>query len=384
MAKDIKLPRLGQSMEEGTIVQWDVKIGDQVKAGDVIVRIETDKATIEMESPMSGYVKDILVNTGHTIPVDTPMLVLGEKDEQVSQAYIDELSAAIPARAAATTVTTDHGKHVFASPLAHALAEKLDVDLEGIAPSDGSARILESDVRHAAEHDPVGVRLGQTIPLTRLQKITAQRMLLSKQYIPCFYLNVKVDVTELFELRQKTNEAAQSDIKLTFNDYIIKATAIALKRYPIMSGQLSEDCIILAENISIAIAVAREDGLLSPTLHDVDKLDLFQVAAARQELVERVKQNKHTLSDIKGACITISNLGSYGIESFIPIVVPGQCSIIGVGQIADTCMPTRGGIETKKIMALTISVDHKVANGADAAQFLDFIKKTLENPSTIQ
>lgn len=384
MAKDIKLPRLGQSMEEGTIVQWNVKIGDKVSAGDVIVQIETDKATVEMESPAGGFVKDILVETGHTIPVDTPMLVLGEQDEQVRQAYIDELSAAIPASAAATVATKDHGKHVFASPLAHALAEKLEVDLEGIAPSDGSARITESDVRHAAENTPSGVRLGQTVPLTRLQKITAQRMLLSKQYIPCFYLNVKVDVTELCDLRRTVNESGDSDIKLTFNDYLIKATAVALKRYPIMTGQLAEDCILLADGINVAIAVARDDGLLSPTIRDADKLDLFRIAACRKDLVNRVKENKHTLADIKGACITISNLGSFGIESFIPIVVPGQCSIIGVGRITDTCLPSRDGIVIKKIMALTLSVDHKVANGADAAQFLDFLKKTLENPASIQ
>lgn len=384
MAQDIRLPRLGQSMEEGTIVEWTVKIGDQVTAGDVIVKIETDKATIEMESPESGFVKDILVDTGHTIPVNTPMVVLGEQDEEVDQSYIDELSALIPASAAAVAETTEHGKHIFASPLAHELAEKLHVDLENIIPADGSARITEADVRHAAEHEAPGVRLGQTVPLSRLQKITAQRMLLSKQYIPCFYLNAKVDVTDLFQLRQDHNNANSFGVKLSFNDYIIKTVAIALERYPIMTGQLGDDCIHLAEHISIAIAVAREDGLLSPTIHDVDKLTVSQIAEYRNELIERTRQNKHTLSDIKGACITISNLGSFGVESFIPIVVPGQCSILGVGKIIDTCVPSRKDIQVRKMMALTLSVDHKVANGADAAQFLDFIKKTLENPTTIQ
>ena len=384
MAKDIRLPRLGQSMEEGTIVEWTVKIGDQVTAGEVVVQIETDKATIEVESPESGFVKDLLVEAGHTIPVGTPMLVLGEKDEDVPQSYIDELSALIPARAAATGETPEHGKHVFASPLAHELAERLHVDLEQIVPSDGSARITEADVRHAAENDLPGVRLGQTIPLSRLQKITAQRMLLSKQYIPCFYLNAKIDVTDLCQLREDHNKANSFGVKLSFNDYLIKVAAIALERYPIMTGQLGDDCIHLADHISIAIAVAREDGLLSPTIHDADKLDLNQIAEYRSQLVERVRQNKHTLSDIKGACITISNLGSYGVDSFIPIVVPGQCSILGVGKIVDTCVPSRKDIQTRKIMALTLSVDHKVANGADAAQFLDFIKKTLENPTTIQ
>ena len=381
MAKDIKLPRLGQSMEEGTIVEWLVKIGDLVSPGDVILQVETDKAAIEMESPIGGYVKDFLVELGATIPVETPLLVIGDKDEEISQDYIDELSAAIPARAAATSATAEHGKHVFASPLAHELAEKLHVDLEEIAPSEGTARINESDVRHAADHDPVGVRLGQTIPLTRLQRITAQRMLHSKQHIPCFYLNAKVDVTELFEMREQLNSS--SDVNITFNDFLIRATAIALQRYTIMTGQLGGDCIKLADTIGVALAIAREDGVLSPTIRDADKITLQQTSEYREQLIEKTKTNKLTLEDLEGACITISNLGAFGVESFIPIVVPGQCSIIGVGKIVDTCVPSRKSIDVRKIMALTLSVDHKVANGAYAAQFLDFIKKTLENPKSI-
>lgn len=387
MAKDIRLPRLGESMEEGTIVNWLIKPGDTVKIGDVILEVETDKATIEMESHAGGVVKDILVDTGHTVPVDTPLLVLGEKDETVDQAFLDELSAEIPACAAATEETGDHHSHVFASPRAHELADELGVDLAEITPLTGTARIVEADVRHAAGIDPIApgkpLRPGQTIPLTRLQKITAQRMLQSKRNIPCFYLNAKVDVTELMDRRQKLNET--SDIKISINDFVIRATAIALRRYPVMTGQLGDDCIVLPDSIGIALAVTRDDGLLSPTVKDPDKMNLPQTAEYTQSLIERAMSNKLTLGDLDGACITISNLGSLGVESFIPIVVPGQCSIIGIGKIIDTCVPSRGdGIKVRKIMAMTISVDHKVANGADAAQFLDCIKKTLENPSAIE
>ena len=386
MAKDIRLPRLGESMEEGTIVNWLIKPGDIVKTGDVIFEVETDKATIEVESPAGGFVKDILVDTGYTVPVDTPLLILGEKDEQVDQSFLDELSAAIPARAAATEETGAHHSHVFASQRAHELAEELGVDLTTITPSTGTARIVEADVRHAAGIDPIApgkpLRPGQTIPLTRLQKITAQRMVHSKRNIPCFYLNAKIDVTELLERMQNLNEA--SDRKISINDFLIRAIAIALKRYPVMTGQLGDDCIHLPGSIGIGLAITRDDGLVSPTIKDPDKMNLPQTAEYTQNLIERARTNKLTLDDLDGACITISNLGSFGVESCIPIVVPGQCSIIGIGTIIDTCVPSRKDVKVRKIMAMTISVDHKVANGADAAQFLDFIKKTLENPSSIE
>jgi len=386
MAKDIRLPRLGESMEEGTIVKWLIKPGDSVNLGDVILEVETDKATIEMESPAGGVVKDILVDTGHTVPVDTPLLVIGEKDEQVDQAFLDELSADIPACAAATEETNEHHSHIFASPRAHELAEELGIDLATITPSTGTARIVEADVRHAAGIDPIAsgkpLRPGQTIPLTRLQKITAQRMLQSKRNIPCFYLSAKVDLTELLEQRQKLNEA--SDTKISINDFLIRATAIALEKYPVMTGQLGDDCIDLPAGIGIGLAITRDDGLVSPTVKDPDKMNLVQTANYTKALIERARSNKLTLDDLEGACITISNLGSLGVESFIPIVVPGQCSIFGIGTIIDTCVPSREGVKVRKIMGMTIAVDHKVANGADAAQFLDHIKKTLENPSSIE
>ena len=386
MAKDIRLLRLGESMEEGTIVKWLIKPGDTIKTGDVILEVETDKATIEMESPAGGVVKDILVDTGHTVPVGTPLLVLGKKDEQIDQAFLDELSADIPACAAATEETVEHHSHIFASPRAHELADELGVDLATITPSTGTARIVEADVRHAAGIAPIApgkpLRPGQTIPLTRLQKITAKRMLQSKRNIPCFYLNAKVDMTELLEQKQKLNEA--SDTKISINDFVIRATAIALERYPVMTGQLGDDCIDLPASIGIGLAIMRDDGRVSPTVIDADKMNLAQTAKYTQSLIEKTRSNKLGLDDLDGACITISNLGSFGVESCIPIVVPGQCSIIGIGTIIDTCVPYREGVKVRKIMAMTISVDHKVANGADAAQFLDHIKKTLENPSAIE
>jgi pyruvate dehydrogenase E2 component (dihydrolipoamide acetyltransferase) len=277
----------------------------------------------------------------------------------------------------------------MASPRAKRLAGDLGVDIAKIAGTGPGGKITEQDVQNAASGKPVKEappaaaaaepKLGATIPLNRLQKITAERMLKSKQEIPCFYLTVKADVTELVSLRTKMNEAG--DVKVAYNDFIIKAVAMGLEKYPIMTGQLAGDAIRLAETINIGLAISVPDGLVAPILKDVNKKGVRQIARDSQALIEKAKSNRLAPMDLEGGCITVSNLGAFGIDNFIPIVVPGQCSILGVGRITDTCVPDNGGIAIRKLMNMTLSVDHKVANGAYAAQFLDFARKQLEDTS---
>jgi pyruvate dehydrogenase E2 component (dihydrolipoamide acetyltransferase) len=205
-------------------------------------------------------------------------------------------------------------------------------------------------------------------------------MLKSKQEIPCFYLTVKADVTGLVELRAKLN--GTGDVKLSYNDFLLKAVATGLEKYPIMTGQLAGEEIWLAEAIGIGLAISVPDGLVAPIVKDVNKKDVRQIALDSQALIERARGNKLAPTDVEGGCITVSNLGAFGIDNFIPIVVPGQCSILGIGQITDTCVPNNGNIMVRKLMNMTLSVDHKVANGAYAAQFLDFVKKLLEDTAT--
>jgi len=282
MAKEVRLPQLGQTMEEGTIVGFSVKIDGEVKKGDVIFEVETDKATLEVESPAEGFVKHILVEVGQTVPVGEPILVLGDKAQ-------------------------------------------------------------------------------------------------SKREIPCYYLNVRADFTELVELRAKMNETG--DAKVSYNDFIIRAVATGVEKFPIMSGQLAGDAIKLADAINVGLAVSAPKGLIVPVVKDANKKDVKQIAAETQALIEKARNEKLQLSDLEGACITVSNLGGFGVESFIPIVIPGQCSILGIGRIADTCVPDNGNIAIRKLISLTLSVDHKVANGAYAGQFLDFVRKQLEDTS---
>jgi len=403
MAKEVRLPQLGQTMEEGTIVSCLVKVGDEVNKSDVIFEIETDKATLEMESPLGGFVKYILAQIDETLPVGAPLLVLGDKDEEVPQSFIDSLKGdaptesqvAPPAQAAPAEPiklepepSKPAGK-IMASPRAKKLAADLGVDLTTITGSGPAGKITEQDVQKASRSKPVekvtpavpaaDVKLGTTIPLNRLQRITAERMLKSKKEIPCFYLTVKADVTDLVELRYKLNQAG--NVRISYNDFIIKAVATGLEKYPIMTGQLDGENIKLMEQINIGLAISVPDGLVAPILKDINKKDLRQIASDSKALIEKARSNKLAPTDLEGGCITVSNLGAFGIDNFIPIVVPGQCSILGIGQITDTCVPDNGNILVRKLMNMTLSVDHKVANGAYAAQFLDYVRKLLEDAS---
>ena len=336
-------------MEEGTIVNCPVKVGDEVRRGDCIFEIETDKTTLEMESPTDGFVKYILVHPGQTVHVGAPLMVLGEKDERVLCGPLDSIKTSVPARPA--------------RQIADKQADSVKISKEELLTSGKKAK----------------VKLGGTFPLTKKQKLTAERMLQSKRELPCFYLTVRADVTNVVELWAELNETA--DAKIAFNDFFIKAVAVGLQKFPLMTGQLVDNAIKLPDSINIGFAVEAPDGLIVPVIKDAGKKDLKQIAADSATLIEKAQSGTLLLTDLEGACITISNLGSLGIYSFIPIVIPGQCSILGIGRITDTCVPDNGGVIIRKLMNMTLSVDHKIANGAYAAQFLDFTRKLLEDTS---
>ncbi|MHC4394291.1 MAG: dihydrolipoamide acetyltransferase family protein [Planctomycetota bacterium] len=394
MTKEVRLPQLGQTMEEGTIVNCLVEVGDEVKKGDVIFEIETDKATLEMESPVDGFVKQILAGVEQTLLVGEPLLILGKRDEEVPQSFIDSVKkAAAPSAEAAKTQAepTRPGGKVKASPRAKKLAHKLGVDLATVTGTGPADRITEEDVRETAAVKPIKaagppaakeIKLGQTIPLNRLQRIAAQKMLRSKREMPCFYLTVKTDVTDLMKLREKLNST--SEVKISYHDFIIRAVAKGLEKFPIMTGQLAGDVIELAEAIGIGLAISVPDGLVAPIVKDVNKKDVTQIARDTKGLIEKAQNNRLEPVDLEGGCVTVSNLGAFGVESIIGIVVPGQCSILCVGRISDAYRPDSGDITARKFMNMTLSVDHKVTNGAYAAQFLDYVRKLLEDTSTFE
>ncbi|MBN1457449.1 MAG: 2-oxo acid dehydrogenase subunit E2 [Sedimentisphaerales bacterium] len=349
MAKYFTLPKYSKLMEEAMIIDLFVAEGDYVNKGDNIIYIETDKASLDVESPFEGYINKILVKPCQIVPIGTTLIVYGDKQEKPSKDVINKLTAE-------------------------------------------NAELLKSYLKKQDEQEPsMPVSLDESvqasvsekkIPISRLGKITAKKMLQSKATIPCFYLNTKADVTNLVDFREKLNST--SKIKISFNDLIMYAVGIALQKYPVMTGQLMGDYIALADTISIGIAVSVEDGLVVPVVKDVPGRSLNEIAVCSSDLIAKAKTNNLSPDELEGACITISNLGGFGIDSFIPVVLPGQCSIIGVGRITDTCVSYNRAPAVRKIMNLNLSVDHKVVNGADASQFLDMLRKLLENPANFE
>jgi pyruvate dehydrogenase E2 component (dihydrolipoamide acetyltransferase) len=337
------------------------------------------------------------------------MMILGDKDEEVPQGFTDSPKAASVAAVSPAVATTGAepakpaaqpmgtAARTIASPRAKKLAEELGVNLAIVAGTGPAGKITEEDVKRAhstssgqaastkaatpAAAAAAEVKLGGAIPLTKKQRLTAERMVESKRGIPCFYLTIKADVTDLVELRTKLNTSSlqAGQAKISYNDFIIRAVAIGLQKFPIMTGQLVSDTIKLADTINIGLAVSTPNGLVVPVVKDAHKMDLKQIVTAVKVLVEKAQNEKLLLTDLEGACITVSNLGAFGIESFIPVVIPGQCSILGIGRITDTSIPKKGD---RKLMSMTLSVDHKVANGDYAAQFLDLVRKLLEDAST--
>ncbi len=353
MAKHFTLPKYSKSMQEATVIEWFVATGDVVNIGDRIMHIETDKATMDIESPFKGYITKILVTPDMTVPIGTVLVIYSDKKDDAPERLIDKLTAQN--------------------------ADLLE-NYRKLQSQDQSQKQAVS-VAPAAKTDAAPVS-GKKIPLSRLQKITAKKMLLSKSTIPCFYLNTKADVTDLVDFMEKLNST--SDTKVSFNDLIVYALGIAMEKYPVMTGRLTEDSITLADSISVGVAVSVDDGLVAPVIKDVPSRSLAEIAASSVGLIKKAKANTLSPDDLEDASITVSNLGGFGIDSFIPVVLPGQCSILGVGRIADACVSCNRAPAVRKIVNLNLSVDHKVVNGADASQFLDFLRKLLENTQTFK
>jgi pyruvate dehydrogenase E2 component (dihydrolipoamide acetyltransferase) len=375
MAIQVTLPKLGQSMQEGTLLRTRVQIGDAVAPGDILYEIETDKATVEVESADSGFVRAILVEAGHTVPVDTPMLILGGRDEDITFILEQLRQSDTSARAFEPLKRTPSRVET--------IARDMGVDLASAAPAE-ALRTLEADLRQAGteQRRPLAeYQLGQTIPLTHLQKVVAEKMLYSKQNIPCYYLSMRVDMTAAIALRNHVNADAGETV--SFNDLILRALALSIAHYPIMTGKLAGDFIRLADHIDIGLAVSVGDGLVAPIVKDCGGKSLRELSRACKDMIDRAKNGALTLSDLEGGCMTVSNLGGFGVDSFIPIVVPGQTSILGLGSIQDAVLPGDAGPQVRKIMNMTLSVDHKVVNGAEAAQFLDYVRKMLEHPDDL-
>lgn len=364
-------------MEQAVIVAIHVQLGQKVHKGQVLADLETDKATMQIESPAAGTIGAILTEPGDVLPVETPLFVLLDDGQPLDTERVETLKQQV--QTARESILQQAAPPAHTLPLADGTAPSAQTPSK-THPLLTTQEALEAF--HASQPVPASqFKPGARIPLTRWQKIIAQKMLTSKRQIPCFYLILQADVTELAQLRQQLSRRQNQTV--SYNDFLLKAAALSLRRYPILTGQLTTDAIELAEQIDIGLALAAQHGLVAPVLREVDTLTISQISAAVQDLLDRAARNALCPADLEGGCMTITNLGKFGIDSFIPIVIPGQASILGVGCIREQCVPDGRQIQIRKKMTLTLSVDHRIVNGAEAAQFLDHIKKFLEHPSEL-
>lgn len=413
MAFEVKMPQLGLTMEEGTVTKWFKQEGDPVKTGEVILEITTDKLTSEVESEYDGTLLKIVAQEGEDIPVKGLLAYIGEVGEQVGTA-----ASAVPAQTATPVQTTAPttevmqttpvcatGGRIKISPLAKKTAAKLGVDYTAIAGSGPMGRIIQKDILEASEKKaaisasvqaPVAATPeknavastlelmdgDEVVKLAGMRKVVAERMTKSAQEIPTVTQNMKIDVTELMAFRKKIND--DLGVKYSLNDYILKATAKALKNNKHMLVSLDGDKIIKRAHINIGMAVALDDGLIVPVIKDADKMSLGEISEKARDLAERARNNKLNMDEYKGSTFSISNLGMFGIETFDPIINQPDAGILGVCAVSDElAMDEEGKIVKRQVMRISYTLDHRLVDGATAAKFQLAIKELLENPMQI-
>jgi pyruvate dehydrogenase E2 component (dihydrolipoamide acetyltransferase) len=411
MAEIVRMPKLSDTMTEGVVAEWHKKVGDQVESGEVLAEIETDKATMEFESFQDGVLLHIGVEKGATAAVDSILAILGEAGEDVAGLLASDAAApapeaapapapvaapapapapaaapapapavAAPVAAPAVPRPSSNGK-VKASPLAARLAAERGIDLGRVAGSGEGGRIVKRDIEGyvpAATGGMGAVESSTDVPVTQMRKTIARRLAESKFTAPHFYLKLSVEMDAAVEARKAIN--AQEGVKVSFNDMVVKAVSLALKKHPAVNSAWMDTHIRTNDHVHIGVAVAVEDGLLVPVVRHADKKSLTEIGAEVKDYAGRAREKKLQPSDWEGNTFTISNLGMFGIEDFTAIINPPDACILAVGGISDVPVVRDGEVVPGKIMKLTLSCDHRVVDGAMGAAFLQEVKSLLEHP----
>jgi pyruvate dehydrogenase E2 component (dihydrolipoamide acetyltransferase) len=400
MAVAIKLPRMSDTMEEGTIVTWFVKVGDTVKSSQMIADVETDKATMELENFEKGEVLYLLPE-GNTVPVETAIAVIGKKGEdfqdlltaapaaeapkkEVETSPVVSTPAAAPpvAQAPAVASSSSNGR-IFASPLAKKMAEDIGINLETVAGSGDNGRIIKKDIENytpgaAAITTAVGVESYDEVPVTQMRKTIAKRLAESKFTAPHFYLTKEIKMDAVMDARKRMNEYSES--KISVNDLVVKAVAVALKSHPNVNSAWLGDKIRRNHHVHIGVAVAVEDGLLVPVIRFADSKSLSQIGAEVRDLAGKAKNKELQPKDWEGNTFTISNLGMFGIDEFTAIVNPPDACILAIGSSKETVIVENGVMRPGNVMKVTLSCDHRVVDGVTGAKFLQTFQELLEEP----
>jgi pyruvate dehydrogenase E2 component (dihydrolipoamide acetyltransferase) len=407
MAEVVRMPKMSDTMTEGVLAKWHKKVGDKVKSGDLVAEVETDKATMDFESFQEGTILYIGVDEGKAVPVDTIIAILGKEGEDYKSLLTEAPAAsntetkkeeAVAAPAAATTPavvnveTTSSDSRVKASPLAKKLAEEKGIDLSQVKGSAENGRIIKKDVEgftpssaastSKSANITIPTFIGQEkyteVAISQMRKTIAKRLSESKFTAPHFYLKMTVDMSAAMEARVKMNEMAP--VKISFNDIVLKAVAVALKQHPKVNSSWLGDKIRYNEHVNIGVAVAVDEGLLVPVVRFADGKSLTHISAEVKDFAQKAKDKKLQPSDWEGSTFTISNLGMFGIDEFTAIINPPDACILAVGGIQSVPVVKNNQVVPGNIMKLTLSCDHRVVDGATGAAFLQTLKALLEEP----
>ena len=419
MAEIIRMPRLSDTMTEGVIVVWHKKVGDAIEIGDILADVETDKATMELEAYNDGVLLHIGVEEGQTVAIDTLIAVLGEKDDDI-KVILEEADSAVPAAvteeltivseeveeevvtetiapAPVITYNSNTGR-LKASPLAKKMAADSGINISHVQGSGDEGRIVKRDVEASIKNGlsapavssnnpaPANITLPSVVreekyadaPVSQMRKTIAKRLSESKFTAPHFYLKVTVDMDKAMEARKQMNEVAQ--VKLSFNDIVVKAAAVALKQHPTVNSAWMGDKIRTNEHVNIGVAVAVPDGLLVPVIRYADTKSLSHISLETKEFASKAKNKELQPKDWEGSTFTISNLGMFGIDEFTAIINTPDACILAVGGINKVPVVKNGEIVPGNTMKLTLSCDHRLVDGASGAAFLNTLKGLLEEP----
>ncbi len=412
--KVITMPRLSDTMTTGTVATWLKKVGDAVKEGDILAEIETDKATMEFESFNAGTLLYIGIQEGESAPVDAVLAILGPAGTDVSGiaanykvgAVAEETKTENTIAQAATSISpqqsTSTTDRIFASPLAKKIAQDKGIDLAQVKGSGENGRIVKNDIENyspaastpsAAISEasaavpavkpfvPAGEMFQEELKNSQMRKTIARRLSESKFTAPHYYLTIELDMDNAIASRNMINGLPET--KVSFNDMVIKASAMALKKHPQVNSQWREDAMVINHHVNIGVAVAVEDGLMVPVLKFTDQMSLTQIGASVKDLAGKAKSKKIQPAEMEGSTFTISNLGMFGIQSFTSIINQPNSAILSVGAIIEKPVVKNGQIVVGNTMTVTLACDHRTVDGATGAQFLQTFKAFMENPVTM-
>ena len=428
MAEIIRMPKMSDTMEEGVIAGWLKKVGDEVKSGDILAEVETDKATMELESYDDGFLLHVGVKDGESVPVDGVIAIIGEKGENIDD-ILKEVSneqnnnEAVDPKDEEEIVDEDESveenlevkeeeevkntedkiedinidfsnesDRIKASPLAKKLASEKGVDISMVKGSGDGGRIIKEDIENFKHSENIPIKevklpeiyskeSYEEIPVSQMRKTISKRLAESKFSAPHFYLTMEIDMDNCIEGRNKINET--SDVKISFNDIIIKAAAVSLRKHPMVNASFLTDKIRVNNHIHIGVAVAVDEGLLVPVIRFADNKSLSHISTEVRNLAGKAKNKELQPSDWEGNTFTISNLGMFGIDEFTAIINPNDACILAIGGIKNTPVVKNGEIVQGNVMKVTLSCDHRIVDGAIGSAFLKTLKELIEDPIKI-